>query len=813
MLQSDEYAVPSAVSRSPVARGASCRNGPGRAGPRSVLVPVLVLLLMSTSRTASANEHTGRQPVPASAVEIDDAFWAPRLERCIDVTLPHCLEALETTGRLRNFDRAAGRIPGDFEGYYFNDSDVYKVLEGAAYALERRPDAELEARVDGLIERIATAQRPDGYLVTWFQVDGTEEPWSNVASRHELYCAGHLLEAGIAYARATGKTRLLDVALRFIDHIGRVFGPEGKLDPPGHPEIELALLRLHQLQGERRYLDLARFFLEQRGRAEGRRLFGELCQDHRPLREQTEIVGHAVRAVYLLSALADLVIAEEDPGYRDTLERIWQDTITTRMYVTGGIGSSSHNEGFTVPYDLPNENAYAETCAAIGMVFWSHRMNLLSGEARYADVLERVLYNGLLAGISLEGNRFFYTNPLADRGRHERKPWFACACCPTNMVRFLPALGGYVYARGPDTIAVNLYVGSRATINGIDIQQETRYPWDGEVVLTITPPEPEAFALDLRLPDWCRNPTLQVNGKAIEYPVVRGYAHIQRIWKPGDTVHLHLPMSVERVVADPRVEADRGRVALQRGPLVYCLEGQDNGGSACDRVLPSGAPLEAAHRPDLLGGITVLTGRGLAAEGGDSDWDEDSLYRSARPVRPVDLLWIPYYAWQNRGPSEMAVWLPQSPSLLDPEPVSWLGASASHCYEGDTLRAIYDRLEPQDSADHGISRFTWWPRRGSEEWVRYDFETPQRISDVAVYWFDDTSRGGHCRAPASWKLEFHDGGTWREVNHPTAYGTALDGYNRVTFDTVRTDGLRLVARLAEGFSGGILEWKVGRATR
>ncbi len=774
-----------------------------------------IVLGVACTLPAAFGQTGGRrlEAVPFTDVRIEDAFWRPKLDTIRRATLPHCFEQCEQTGRIANFDKAAGALPGKHEGACYNDSDVYKVLEGAAYALMNQRDRKLEAYVDDLIDRIAAAQREDGYLNTYYQLTPAKKPWSNLAGHHELYCAGHLLEAGIAYFQATGKRKLLDVAVRLVDHIATIFGPGKRHDVPGHEEIELALVRLYRLSGERKYLDLARFFVEQRGRADGRKLYGQYCQDHLPVREQTQIVGHAVRAMYLLSAVTDLAALNPDPGYERMLDRVWRDTVFTRLYITGGIGPSSHNEGFTVPYDLPNDTAYCETCAAIALCLWNARMNLLHGDARYVDVFERALYNGLLSGVSLDGRKFFYTNPLGSLGDHHRQPWFSCACCPTNLVRFLPSLGGYVYARDEDGVYVNLYVGGtgRIDLSGgerVEIRQETDYPWNGRVRLHVTPAPAGTFTLGLRIPGWCHGATLAINDRPIRHlRPARGYVRIRRAWQPGDVVELNLPMPVERMQADARVEADRGRVALQRGPIVFCLEAADNQADVRRAVLPPGARLDARFEPALLGGVMTIRAQGQVAPADDAGW-EGPLYRPESPGRPAALVAIPYFAWDNREPGAMVVWLPETQTLLGAGPVPWIRPSASHCYAGDSLAALCDRLEAPDSRGRGIPRFTWWPRRGSVEWVQYDFDAPRQVGRVAVYWFDDSASGGQCRPPASWKLRYRAGDTWLDVTGAAGPGVATDRYNVVEFDPVRTTGLRIEVQLRDGFSAGILEWKV-----
>jgi len=491
------------------------------------------------------------------------------------------------------------------------------------------------------------------------------------------------------------------------------------------------------------------------------------------------------------------------------LQRIWDDVTQRKLYVTGGIGPSAHNEGFTVPYDLPNETAYCESCASIGLVFWAHRMNLLTKDARYVNVLERVLYNSLPAGISLTGDRFFYVNPLASRGDHHRKSWYACACCPPNFARFFPTLGGYVYAVDHNGIYVNLYVTGRAEtlVDGVPVklEQKTDYPWDGAVRLTVSPHAEKPFALCLRLPDWCPKAEAKVNGEPLNEPsVAAGYLRIERAWKPGDSVELSLAMPIQRIRANPRVPADRGRVALQRGPILYAVEAQDAGGSLDRLVLPGDAVLRTVHRKDLLGGVTVIEGKGREAAV-STTWGAD-LYRPATEGRPVDFTAIPYCVWDNRQAGSMMVWLPESDSLVPVPAEGGIRPSASHVH--GSLAAVHDGIEPAWPGDSNVPRMDWWDHLGTAEWLQYDFERPWRVSGVDVYWFDDGRQGGQCRVPASWKLLYRDGEEWREVANRTDYGVRDDQVNCLRFDPVETTGLRLEVQLQPGFSGGVLEWAV-----
>jgi DUF1680 family protein len=629
---------------------------------------IMASLIGGASGTATGEaQYRKLTAVPFTEVRIEDDFWAPRLRTTREKTLPHNLMWCENTGRISNFAKAAGSVEGEFKGIYFNDSDVYKVLEGAAYVLATHPDRKLERQVDEIIEKVAGAQQDDGYLNSYYTLVEPENRWTNLRDKHELYCAGHLFEAAVAHYRATGKRTLLSVACKFADHIDSIFGPDKRSGVPGHEEIELALVKLYGVTGEERYLKLAQFFLDERGRGRGRELYGDYCQDHKPIREQSEICGHAVRAMYLYSGVADIAGITGDRRYIEAMERIWDDVVHRKMYITGGIGPSASNEGFTVAYDLPNETAYAETCASIGMVFWNHRLNLLHADGRFADIVERALYNGLLSGISLDGERFFYVNPLASRGKHHRKPWYACACCPTNMVRFLPTVGGYIYAHSENGIYVNLYVASTAEVplqdTLVTMTQDTRYPWDGDVKITIEPASDATFDICLRIPGWCKDPRLRVNGRPLsDFEVEKGYARIRREWHPGDTIELELAMPIERMKAHPNVTANTGRVALQRGPMVYCLEAVDNGGTVFQLSLAREAELVAEHRPQLLGGVTVIRGTAVVSCAGN--WN-NMLYRPIAEPKTVKCVAVPYYSWDNRERGEMIVWLPETPDLAE----------------------------------------------------------------------------------------------------------------------------------------------------
>ncbi|MGB7157956.1 MAG: glycoside hydrolase family 127 protein [Tepidisphaeraceae bacterium] len=579
------------------------------------------------------------QPVAFTDVKFRDAFWAPRIETNRTVTIPHDFAMCEKTGRIANFARAAGREKGEFQGIRYDDSDVYKVIEGAAYSLATHPDPKLDQYLDDLIATIAAAQQPDGYLYTFNTLNGLDKKYTNLKDSHEMYSAGHLIEAAVAHKRATGKDSLLNVATKLADHLDSVFGEGKRHDIDGHQEIELALFKLADLTGEKRYETLAKFFVDERGHtACGRKLTGQYYQDVGPVVDQTEVMGHAVRQMYMLCAMTDYAARAGDARYAAAVDRLFDDLVGTKMYVTGGIGARHEGEAFGDAFELPNDTAYNETCAAIGNALWNHRMNLLHGDAKYFDVVERVLYNGFLSGLSLNGDKFFYVNPLASVGKHHRQEWYKTACCPVNVVRFLPSLPGYAYATRGGAIYVNLYADSDATVRvggqKVAITQQTRYPWGGTVLLTIKPQKLAPFDLRLRVPGWCDADaaSASVNGQRVEHRIEKGYLVINRGWNAGDKVQLSLPMPIQRVKSDPRVKANLGRVALQRGPIVYCVEATDNGGKVSQLRAKPEAKLTTEVRDDLLGGVTIIK--------------DDA-----------GMIAIPYYAWDHREAGEMDVWV------------------------------------------------------------------------------------------------------------------------------------------------------------
>lgn len=798
------------------------------------------LAFFTATFSFAADTNYPIQPVPFTNVRVDDSFWSPRLETNRTTTVWYDFDKCEETGRIKNFEVAGGLAQGGFEGIFFNDSDVVKVIEGAAYSLAVRPDPKLERYLDDLIAKIAAAQEDDGYLYTArtigdpnYDYPGREARWSHLASGHELYNVGHMYEAAVAHWQATGKRSFLDVAIKNADLVCKVFGngPGQRIDVPGHQEIEIGLVRLYHATGDQKYLDQAKFFIDMRGRKDKRKLYGEYAQDHKPVIEQDEAVGHAVRGGYLYAGVADVAALTGDQEYIDAIDRIWDNIVSKKMHLTGGIGATRHGEAFGGNYELPNESAYLETCAAISNAMFNHRMFLLHGDSKYIDVLERVIYNGFLSGVSFSGDRFFYPNPLACNGRTKfnqgtigRAPWFGCSCCPVNVVRFIPSIPGYVYAVRDQSLYVNLYVGGETTVGlgerSVTLKQQTRYPWDGAVRITVDPQTTGPFALHLRIPGWATNRpvpsdlyrylesdvrpyVLRVNGEAIQGKTERGYAVLNRSWKSGDVIELDFEMPVRRVLAHDNVTADRGRVALERGPIVYCLEATDNGGAVADLVLPDDAEVRSDFRDDLLGGVTVLTG----SAGRAVRRDEGSV-----DLEPTTFTAIPYYAWAHREIGEMEVWLARDASAAQVKPPPTLAssarASASHCWDLDTVEAIHDQIEPHNSIDHDVPRLTWWDHRGGTEWIQYDFADAVSVSEVAIYWFDDTGRG-QCRTPKSWRLLYRVADQWKPVTTTSDFGVEKDQFNQVRFTPVTTDALRLEVQLADGFSGGVLEWTVG----
>jgi len=627
-------------------------------------------------------------PVNFADVRIEGDFWRERLETVLTRTIPSQHRQLEQNGILESLTLPQPapplRIPRnrhDFTTQIFWDSDVGKWIEAASYALAHRRDADIEAKIDEIVEWLAEAQLPDGYLNCWYIGREVENRWTNLRDNHELYCAGHMLEGAVAYFHATGKRRFLDVMLKYVDHIMATFGPgpEQKHGYCGHQEIEIALIKLYGVTKDRRHLDFATYLINERGhqpphyfdveaiaRGEDPRDFWaktyEYNQSHKPVREQDKVVGHAVRAMYMFAAMADLAAELGDAELKRACEILWQDVTSRQMYITAGLGPSKFNEGFTEYYDLPNETAYAETCASVALIFWAQRMLNIELDGRYADVLEQALYNGALSGLSRDGEHYFYENPLASNGKHTRWAWHTCPCCTMNVSRLVASVGGYFYSTANDVLAVHLYGGSsaRVTVGGrkVSIKETSNYPWSSAIALRIDPESPGEFAVRLRIPGWARSATAIVNGApvAVAANMLHGYLEIRRRWQAGDTIELDLPMPVERIYANPNVRMDIGRVALKRGPLVYCAEQVDNPVAVPRLRLPRAARVATEQRTDLFDGVVTLVVDGRAAE----DGRDGDLYRFAPPEsQPATWTALPYYLWNNRAAGPMAVWIPE----------------------------------------------------------------------------------------------------------------------------------------------------------
>ncbi len=799
---------------------------------RNIVAPRLLftgLLFAVATRMAAQSEIRDYpiQPVPFTQVHLTDDFWQPRLQTNATVTIPYILAQCRKHGRIDNFLMASGKIkPGKMTDFPFDDTDLYKLIEGASYSLQENYNASLDKQMDTLIAIIGAAQEPDGYLYT-FRSAKVEKPHEWIGARrwekeeelsHELYNSGHLYESAVAHFEATGKKTLLNIAIRNADLLTRVFGPGKLQEYPGHQIVELGLVKMYRITRNKQYLDLAKFFLDVRGPN------GEAYnQADARVTDQTHAEGHAVRAAYMYTGIADVAAITGDKQYLKTIDTIWDDVALRKLYITGGIGATGNGEAFSDAYDLPNMTAYAETCAAIANVYWNQRMFLLHGEAKYMDVLERTLYNGLLSGISLSGNRFFYPNPLASVGQHERSAWFSCACCITNMTRFLPSMPGYVYAQNENNLFVNLFVSNNATVRlratTVKLSEQTRFPWEGDVRLVLHPAKPAVFALHLRLPGWASGQPLSgsdlysfmdiraekipvyVNGRPADYRVENGYALLSRKWKEGDEVRIVFPMETRKIKANERVKADAGRFALQRGPVVYCLEGADQKDSAVQSlVADTAAIVSAVYHPQLLNGITELSLPGYQAT-------KDSGV-SKTETRTITA--IPYYSWNNRGSGEMEVWIPYRSSAARPKAIPTIASKStvsSSVSNRLMLKALNDQYEPVDSKDQSMNYLHWWPEKNSSQWVQYDFDSAHTIAESRVYWYDDKPHGG-CAVPLSWKLLYKNGTEWLPVEAIGAYGTARDQYNTVKFKPVQATAVRLVLQLPENDSSGIHEWTV-----
>jgi DUF1680 family protein len=766
------------------------------------------------------------QPVPFTAVQVNDNFWAPRIKRNHEVTIPIALWQCYSTGRVNNFMYAGKLKEGKFcTEFPFDDTDIYKILEGASYSIQTNPDKNLEARMDTLIYYIGKAQEPDGYLYTNRTIDSTHlHPWAGKKRwekdpdlSHELYNCGHLYEAAVAHFLATKKRTLLDIAIKNADLLVRDFGPGKLAYEPGHQIVEMGLVKMYRVTGKKEYLDLAKYFLDIRGNG------SEYSQDNKKVIDQTEAVGHAVRAMYMYSGMADIAAIKGDQSYIHALDAIWNDIMKSKFYITGGIGAAGGHEGFGAPYDLPNMSAYNETCASIGEVYWNYRMFLLKGDSKYYDVLERVLYNGLISGVSISGDHFFYPNPLESMGQHARSAWFGCACCPSNVCRFIPSVPGYMYAQKNNRLYVNLFIGSNASIdfNGskLEIIQKTEYPWKGSVDFIINPEKKQQFEVAIRIPGWAQNQpvpsdlysfeskeksgfTITLNGKPAPFVVENGYAVIKSTWKKGDVFKMDLPMPVQKIVANEKVTADKGKIALQRGPVVYCAEWPDNtDGHILNLIVDKSSTFKSEFNPDFLTGNEIITSTAKSVKRTlDNKIEETSVPFTA----------IPYYSWANRGAGEMAVWFATQNSFARPLPAPTIASKSkiSASRKNKALIAINDQLLPQNSNDGGVFYYHWWPLKDTLQWIQYTFEKSEKVSKVKVYWFDDSPWGG-CRVPEYWKIEYlATDGSWKEVTTSGPYGTEKDKLNEVSFEPVETSALKLVVKLPKENASGVYEWIV-----
>ncbi len=773
-----------------------------------------------TDPTSGASDYP-LQAVGLERVTITDEFWRPRMEANQNVSLDYCFLRFE-----------------DDSGFA-----VSKLIEAAAYMLAKQPDPRMRAYVDSRIDGLVTVLERR-----------IEDPEQSVR------VSGHVLEAATAYYDATGSRTLLDVALRAADQMDAVYGPGKRTYISGHEGLKIGLISLYRTTGDERYWRLAKFFADQRGDESYERtgeyaLDPTYAQDHKPVVEQTEAVGHCVRATFLYIPMTDIAVLAGSDAYDSAVDSIWRDVVHHKTYLTGGIGSIRFHEQFGERYELPNLSAWNETCAAYGSVVWNHRLFLQNKDARYIDVMERTLYNALLVGVSLTGDRFFYQNPLMSFGDYERFEWINVPCCPPNVIRMVASIGDYIYAtdatEGADALYVNLFVDSHADVavgdRSVTIRQETRYPWDGRIMVHVDPDAATPFALHVRIPGWSRGsvlpgdlyeyvnasseePTIQVNGQSHPLDLERGYVRLERTWRAGDVVELNLPMPVQQVRAHPSVEDDRGRVALERGPLVYCAEWPDNGGRALNLVVPDNAVLDSQFRPDVLEGVQVIHGdvRAIEDVGG------------GEPVRTVAhrLTGIPYFAWANRGMGEMAVWLAREPeqAWLPPVPPrqiaqvrtsggvekSWTGYND----QNDDLGAVYDGRDPLNSADQSHRFFRMRPPVGEAAWLDYEFDGPTEISSAKVYFFDDKR---FCKLPASWRLLYRRDGQWTPIVPERAYPVERDSFSVASFEPIITTAVRLEVEprtisYAEGEVGppaamfitedvewrefGLLEWQV-----
>ena len=777
-------------------------------------------------------------PVPFTKVKITpNTFWGQRLKASQEVTIPLAFRKCESENRYTNFSNAAAHLKDPSKvfkvdgvmGYSFDDTDPYKTIEGASYLLQTYPDKKLETYVDSVIAVIGSAQEPDGYLYT-ARTQNPEHPhgwagptrWSKVEDlSHEFYNLGHLCEAAVAHYNATGKKSLLEIACKFADCVYKEVGdkPGQACVVPGHQIAEMGLAKLYLATGNKNYLDLAKFFLDKRGYTSRKDAYS---QSHKPVLEQDEAVGHAVRAGYMYAGMADVAALTGNQDYINAIDRIWDNIVSKKYYITGGVGATASGEAFGANYELPNMSAYCETCAAIAQVYVNYRLFLLHGESKYYDCLERTLYNGVISGISIDGGKFFYPNPLQSIGQHQRQAWFGCACCPSNAARFIPSLPQYIYAVKDNNFYVNLFAGNETTVKvggkDVTLVQETNYPWDGDIEMTMKKANSQ-FALKIRIPGWVRGQvvpsdlyyyvdgkqlgySVKVNGETVTSELQDGYFVIDRKWKKGDRVSVHFDMEPRLVKANGKVSADKGRAEIERGPLVYCAEWPDN---SCDvlSVLLNQEPKYdfGTVRIENTDIKTIITDAQTLKFGDDGKLN----------VTDERLVLIPYYAWAHRGNGKMTVWFPidlnaTSPAL--PPSIASESKVEASTRRLPALSSINDRLVPADGNDRSVPYTHWWPKKNSTEWLVYNFKQAETVSNSTVYWFDDQPWGG-CRVPDSWKLYYKDeSGNWQEVKNPTGYPTGKGMANIVNFDPVKTSAMKLEIVQPENYSCGVFEWSV-----
>lgn len=824
---------------------------------------IALTLMAASAISMTAQDKNGGYPitqVPFTKVKVaQNTFWGQRLKASQEVTIPLAFSKSEETGRYTNFSNAAQHIKDPskvFEikngTYSFDDTDPYKTIEGASYLLQTYPNAKfkggrLDKYVDSVIAVIASGQEPDGYLYT-SRTQNPQHPHSWAGSKrwervedlsHEFYNLGHLCEAAVAHYYATGKKNFLNVAIKYADCVCREVGdkPGQASVVPGHQIAEMGLAKLYIATGDKKYLDLAKFFLDKRGKRDPEwkqsrgglydkdgyfHSLSEYSQSHKPVVEQDEAVGHAVRAGYMYAGMADIAALTGDKAYIDAIDRIWDNIVGKKYYITGGVGATASGEAFGANYELPNMSAYCETCAAIAQVYLNYRLFLLHGDSKYYDALERSLYNGVISGISIDGGKFFYPNPLQSIGQHQRQPWFGCACCPSNAARFIPSLPQYIYAVKDNSLYVNLFNSNTVNVKvgkkNVTLSQQTNYPWDGDVALTINNGAGN-YALNIRIPGWVKNEvvpsnlytysdtkrlgyTVKVNGKPVEGELKQGYFVIDRAWKKGDKVDIHFDMEARTVRANGKVAADKGRVSVERGPIVYCAEWPDN---KCDvlSVLINQEPKFTLGSEEIMN-TKVQT---LTTDAQTLNFSKEGKLQTT----DEKLVLIPYYAWNHRGAGKMTVWIPQDLNATTPAlPASIASESkvSASTRNLPALSSINDRLVPADENDRSVPYTHWWPKKNTTEWLAYDFAKAETVSSATVYWFDDAPWGG-CRVPESWNLYYkNDAGEWVTVKNLNSYDVVKGSANIVNFEPVKTTAMKLEIKQPKEYSCGLFEWSV-----